>query len=239
MDELEFRRRIMSDPKARDPELLEATKNSEANAKYLDEILGLDARIEQAMKVDVPDDLADRILFNQPPESNVVKVSFSKKALSLAASVAFAFGLLVGQVNWGNVVVSDAQASLPEMAMEHFNAEKSFIESLDENPSKEQINAKLLPFAYQLGQNFPYHVFYINHCGFGDSNAMHIVFEGEKGKVTMFLTRIPTEQVENFDKDGMSGMVKPMGDASFVLVGEEGENLDKIGEKINKILNPA
>ncbi len=60
MDELEFRRRVMSDPKARDPELLEATKTSEANAKYLDDILGLDARIEQAMKVDVPDDLADR-----------------------------------------------------------------------------------------------------------------------------------------------------------------------------------
>ncbi len=239
MDELEFRRRVMSDPKARDPELLEATKNSEANAKYLDDILGLDARIEQAMKVDVPDDLADRILFNQPPENNVVKVSFGKRALSMAASVAFAFGLLVGQVNWGNVVVSDAQASLPDMAMKHFNAEKSFIDSLDENASKEQINAKLLPFAYQLGQSFPYHVFYINHCGFGDSNAMHIVFEGEKGKVTLFLTGIATDQVENFDKDGMAGMVKPMGNSSFILVGEEGEDLAKIGENIRKVMNPA
>jgi hypothetical protein len=157
----------------------------------------------------------------------------------LAASVAFAFGLLFGQVNWGNVVVSEAQASLPEMAMKHFNAEKSFIESLNEDPSIEQINAKLLPFAYQLGQSFPYHVFYINHCGFGDSNAMHIVFEGEKGKVTLFLTGIATDQVESFDKDGMSGVVKPMGNSSFILVGEKGEDLAKIGESIRKVMNPA
>lgn len=75
MDELEFRRRIMSDPKAKDAELLEALQQNERNAKCMDDILALDARIEQAMKVDVPDDLADRILFNQP-ESNVVKSDF-------------------------------------------------------------------------------------------------------------------------------------------------------------------
>ncbi|MCG9659853.1 DUF3379 domain-containing protein [Vibrio mediterranei] len=238
MDELEFRRRIMSDPKAKDAELLEAIQQSESNAKYMDDILSLDARIEQAMKVDVPDDLADRILFNQP-ESNVVKVKFGKRGLSLAASIAFAFGLLVGQVNWGNVVVSPAQASLSDTAMKHVHEEMGFIEPLDENVSKAQINAKLLPFAYQIGQSFPYHVYYLNHCGFGESNAMHMVFQGEKGKVTLFLTGIASEQTKSFDKDGMAGMVEPIGDASFILVGEEGEDFSKIGENIKKILNPA
>ncbi|WP_240206841.1 DUF3379 domain-containing protein [Vibrio sp. CyArs1] len=238
MDELEFRRRIMSDPKAKDAELLEAIQQSENNAKYMEDILSLDARIEQAMKVDVPDDLADRILFNQP-ESNVVKVKFGKRALSLAASIAFAFGLLVGQVNWGNVVVSPAQASLSDTAMKHVHEEMGFIEPLDENVSKAQINAKLLPFAYQIGQSFPYHVYYLNHCGFGESNAMHMVFQGEKGKVTLFLTGIASGQTKSFDKDGMAGMVEPIGDASFILVGEEGEDFSKIGENIKKILNPA
>ncbi|SEG34126.1 DUF3379 domain-containing protein [Vibrio hangzhouensis] len=238
MDELEFRRRIMSDPKAKDPELLDAAKESDNNAKYLEDVLALDARIEQAMKVEVPDDLADRILFHQP-DSNVVKVKFGKRALSLAASIAFAFGLLVGQVNWGNVVVSPAQASLSDTAMEHVNNEMGFIDPLDENVSKAQINAKLLPFAYQLGQNFPYHVYYLNHCGFGESNAMHMVFQGEKGKVTLFLTGLPSDQSKTFDKDGFSGLVEPLGEASFILVGEQGEDFQKIGENIRKILNPS
>ncbi|MFC5078228.1 hypothetical protein VTH8203_04279 [Vibrio thalassae] len=238
MDELEFRRRIMSDPKAKDAELLEALQQNERNAKYMDDILALDAQIEQAMKVDVPDDLADRILFNQP-ESNVVKVTFGKRAMSLAASIAFAFGLLVGEVNWGNVVVTPAQASLSDTAIKLVHKETSFVESLDENVSKAQINAKLLPFAYQIGQKFPYHVYYLNHCGFGDSHAMHMVFQGEKGKVTLFLTGVASPQTKSFDKDGMAGMVEPIGDASFILVGEEGEDYAKIGENIKKILNPA
>lgn len=238
MDELEFRRRIMSDPKAKDAELLDAAKESESNAKYLEDVLALDARIEQAMKVEVPDDLADRILFHQP-ESNVVKVEFRKRTLSLAASIIFAFGLLVGQVNWGNVLVSPAQASLSDTAMKHVNNEMGFIDPLDENVSKAQINAKLLPFAYQLGQNFPYHVYYLNHCGFGESNAMHMVFQGEKGKVTLFLTGHPSEQSKTFDKDGLSGIVEPLGETSFILVGEQGENFQKIGKNIRKILNPS
>ncbi|MFA0086157.1 DUF3379 domain-containing protein [Vibrio sp. 10N.261.51.F12] len=238
MDELEFRRRIMSEPKARDTELLEAIQNNDANAKFMDDILSLDARIEQAMKVDVPDDLADKILFNQS-SSNVVKVNFSKRAMSLAASIAFAFGLAVGQVNWGGAIVAPAHASMSDTAIEHVHNEMGFIDPLDENVSEAQINAKLLPFAYQIGQQFPYHVYYLNHCGFGDANAMHMVFQGEKGKVTLFLTKIPSEQANLFDKDGMSGLVEPIGDASFILVGEKGEDFSKIGESIKKILDPA
>ncbi|GAL37409.1 hypothetical protein JCM19240_3271 [Vibrio maritimus] len=37
----------------------------------------------------------------------------------------------------------------------------------------------------------------------------------------------------------MAGMVKPMGNSSFILVGEEGEDLAKIGENIRKVMNPA
>ncbi|MGF1749460.1 DUF3379 domain-containing protein [Vibrio cionasavignyae] len=238
MDELEFRRRIMSEPKARDPELLKAMQDNDANAKFMDDLLSLDARVEQAMKVDVPDDLADKILFSQS-SSNVVKVNFGKRALSLAASIAFAFGLLVGQVNWGSVAVSTAHASLSDTAVQHVHDEMGFIDPLDEKVSEAQINAKLLPFAYQIGQQFPYHVYYLNHCGFGDANAMHMVFQGEKGKVTLFVTKIPSEQAKLFQKDGMSGLVEPLGDASFILVGEKGEDFSKIGENLKDILDPA
>ena len=187
MDELEFRRRIMSDPKDRDSDILEAMKSNDANGKFADDILDLDAQIAKAMNVDVPEDLADRILFNQTSstESNVVRPNFAKRAMAMAASIAFVFGLLVGQVNWGNIVVSPAQASLADTAIKHVIDEKPFVQNLDENVASSQINAKMMPFDHQLGENFPYHVYYLNHCGFGKSNALHMVFRGEKGKVTL------------------------------------------------------
>ncbi|MCW8333043.1 DUF3379 domain-containing protein [Vibrio paucivorans] len=240
MDELEFRRRIMSDPKQRDAEIADALNNNEANSKFLDDVLELDAQLAKAMNVDVPDDLADKILFNQPIEKdNVVRPNFAKRAMALAASVAFAFGLLVGQLNWGNLLVPPAQASLVDTAMKHVLDEKSFIEPLDEQVSSRQINAKMAPFAYQFDENFPYHVYYLNHCGFGDSNAMHMVFQGEKGKVTLFLTKVGSEDTKNFYQQGMSGIVEPIGNTSLILVGEDGENVAKIAEKLAPMIIPA
>ncbi|KJY83092.1 chemotaxis protein [Vibrio galatheae] len=241
MDELEFRRRILSEPKLRDSDINAAITANEQNAQFAEEILDLDKQIVKAMTVDVPEDLADRILFNQSSttQGNVIRPNFARKTMAMAASVAFVVGVLVGQVNWGNLVVSPAQASLATTAIKHVVDEKPFVESLDEQVPSSQINAKMVPFDHQLSDTFPYHVYYLNHCGFGKSNALHMVFQGEKGKVTLFLTGIAADQVVNFDQDGMSGAVQPMGNNSLIVVGTEGENITKIVESLSKIIKPT
>lgn len=237
MDDLEFRRRILSEPKLRDTEINDILSVSEANQSFADEVLSLDARIEQAMKVDVPDDLADRILFSSSAASE--KKTFTKQILAMAASVAFAAGLFVGQINWTPLFVSTAHASLANTAVEHVIHEAPFVNQLDEQVSSRQVNAKLRPFAYKFTENFPYHIYYLNHCGFGTSNALHMVFQGEKGKVTLFVTNIGSEQAIDFNKDGMSGVVIPIEDSSFILVGEEGEAIQQIASKLAPIIKPT
>ncbi len=242
MDDLEFRRRIMSDPKYRDGELTAAIKESEANSKFADEILDLDNQIAKAMSVDVPVDLADRILFNQSSsakDDNVVRPNFAKRAMAMAASVAFVVGLLVGQINWGNIVVPHAQATIADTAIKHVLDEKPFVDKLDEQVQSSQINAKMVPFAYKLSERFPYHVYYLNHCGFGESNALHMVFQGESGKVTLFLAGVTSTKTEDFVKDDMSGVIEPIGNTSMILVGDKGENVAKIAEQIAKIIKPT
>jgi len=239
MDELEFRRRVMSDPKQRDNDIVDALSASDANKRFLDDVLNLDAQIADAMNVDVPEDLADRILFKQSTDAdNVTSISFARKAMAMAASVAFVIGLIVGQVNWGNLLVPPAQASLADMAVKHVEAEKPFVDKLDEQVSSQQINAKMAPFAYKFTDNFPYHVYYLNHCGFGKSNAVHMVFQGESGKVTLFLTGMATNINVNFNKDGMSGTVEPIGNKSLILVGDSNENIHKIANNLLNILSP-
>jgi hypothetical protein len=237
MDDLELRRILLSEPKLRNKEINQAIHSSEANSMFAEDVLGLDAQIEQAMKIDVPDDLADRILFNQ--SSQLEKKSFSKRMLAMAASAAFAAGLIIGQVNWTPLLVSSAHASLAETAVEHVIHEHPFVNNLDEEVNSQQINAKLRPFAYQFTQNFPYHVYYLNHCGFGSSNALHMVFQGEKGKITLFVTNIDSEQTINFNKNGMSGVVVPIDESSFILVGEEGENVQQIAANLTSIIKPT
>ncbi|USD66011.1 DUF3379 family protein [Vibrio sp. SCSIO 43136] len=242
MDDLEFRRRIMSDPKQKDQDVLLAAAESDANSKFLEDVLKLDAQIEAAMKVDVPEDLADKILFNQSAQEQKNVVPFAQKAtkrmMALAASIAFAAGIMVGQINWAPVLVSPAHASIAQTALNHVSNEKAFIAPLDEAVEMTQINKKMMPFSYQFTDVFPYHVYYLNHCGFGSSNAMHMVFEGEKGRVTLFLTTEGNDGTQYFDKDGMSGSITEMGSTNMIIVGNEGEDVAKIAEKLKPIIKP-
>lgn len=238
MDELEFRRRVLTEPNVRDADIMEATRASEANEKFLDDVLDLDKKINEAMKIDVPDDLAERILLNQAvEETKVVRPTFTRRMVSMAASVAFVAGLFAGQINWGNVFVPQAQASLSATALEYFYGEKDFIASLDESSSVEQINAKLTPFHYQVDSQFPYHVYYLNHCSFGTTNAFHAVLRGEHGRVTVFITNQPSED-ETFNDDKMKGMVVPLENSSMIIVAHLNEDVAKIAENIEYILKP-
>ncbi|MGF1739713.1 DUF3379 domain-containing protein [Vibrio profundum] len=241
MDDLEFRRQIMSDPKHRNNDIKAAIERSEANAKLTDDILELDSQIANALNVSVPDDLADRILFNQSSAETgkVVKPNFARRSMAMAASVAFVVGLVAGQIHWGNLLVSPAQASLEHTAMQHVIDEYPFVDKIDEKVTNQQINAKLSPFAYQFDKPFPYHVYYLNHCGFGQSNALHMVFQGKKGKVTLFVTNVASKQNIDFNKQGMSGVVKPIGNSSLIIVGQQGENVEHIAQQIANIIHPA
>jgi len=237
MDDLEFRRKLLSEPKLRNEEMNTTIQSSETNQLYADDILSLDAKIEQAMNVDVPEGLADRILFNSTTQPE--KKNFTKQMLTMAASAAFAAGLFIGQVNWAPLLVNSAHASLADTAIEHVIHESPFVNNLDERVSSTQINAKLRPFAYQFTKTFPYHVYYLNHCGFGHSNALHMIFQGDKGKITLFITNINTEQLIDFNKDGMIGIVVPIEGSSMILVGEEGENIQTIAANITSIIKPT
>ncbi|MDF2153769.1 DUF3379 domain-containing protein [Vibrio sp. CAU 1672] len=241
MDDLEFRRRILSDPKHRDKEVLQALAGSDANNKFVEDVLDLDIKIKQAMNIDVPEDLADKILFSQTSstlDSKVLRPNFMRKAMALAASVAFTAGLLVGQINWGELVTPPAYASLADTAIEHVITESPFVNTLDENVSHGQLNTKLQPFHYQFSGGFPYHVYYLNHCGFGEENAIHLVFQGEKGKVTLFLTGIPSDKPFDFNQQGMIGIVQPVGEASMILVGNQGEDMAAIASTLIPLIQP-
>ncbi len=233
MDELEFRRQAMSDPKQKSSEFLKALSCNEANHHFLDEIRQLDKQISDAMQVDIPEGLADRILFTQSSHANKqAKASFVRKTMAMAASVAFILGLLVGQLNWGNLLIPNAQASLVDIAIKHVENEEAFISQLDEQANSQQINAKMQPFAYKFTQSFPYHVYYLNHCGFGQSSALHMVFQGESGKVTLFFAAIATNTNHYFNKEGMTGVIQSIDDKSLILVGNNGENMQKIAERL-------
>lgn len=236
MDDLELRRRLLSDPHDNSQDVLAELHANKQNKKYADSLLELDAQLEQAFKVEAPDDLADKILFQQS-SSKVKTVSFSRKSFALAASILFTFGLFIGQINWGNLIVTPAQANLVNMAMAHIEAEEPFIKGVNEGSSHQEMESKLGVYSYALDGRFPYHIYYLNHCGFSkEHHALHIVFQGTKGRVTAFISNIPVQQQSQFESSGKSGEITPLPYGSLVLVGQQGEDINAISQQLTPLL---
>lgn len=235
MDDLEFRRRLLSDPSEQSDEIINKIQSNDRNRKYAENLKQLDHQIEQAMKVEVPDDLADKIIFNTSNEKP--KIEISKQAFALAASVIFAVGLVVGQVNWGAIVVTPAHANLGDMAVEHIQAEQHFIKGVNEANNEQEMTSKLASYSYQLTSAFPYKLYYLNHCGFTpDHHALHMVFQGEQGRVTAFVSNVATTKASDFDKEGMKGAIVPLAKGSLVVVGNENENVTSIANQLAPLL---
>ncbi|GLT16219.1 DUF3379 family protein [Vibrio algivorus] len=231
MDDLEFRRRLLSDPNDKSDDILAELRTNPQNKNYVESLQELDKKIEQAFKVEVPDDLADKIIFQNA--SIKPTLHLTSKAWALAASIIFTFGLLIGQVNWGNLLIKPAYAQLDKMAINHILDEEPFIANMNEGSTKQEIQSKLNVYSYQLNGDFPYHIYYLNHCGFSqEHHALHMVFQGKQGRVTAFVSNIEAKQTSQFTQDNMQGEIIPLTQGSLILVGEKGEDIAALSQKI-------
>ena len=64
MDDLQFRRSILTEPKNRDEDVRNAIKQDPAKQKFVHEIDALDEKIAQAMNIPVPDDLYNKFRYS-------------------------------------------------------------------------------------------------------------------------------------------------------------------------------
>lgn len=228
MDDLEFRRRLLADPNDTDPELLDTKKQSAANRHFAHELQQLDQQIAQALKVDIPENLADRILFHQ---SSQEKTPFSYKrylSYGLAASIIFCLGLFIGQQQ---SIPTPASESMATIALQHVTEETPFIQPLNENVTLQQVNAKLQPFHSMMNQ-LPGHVYYLNHCQFGNKNALHMVIGTSTGKVTLFIVPQSSQQITTDSDQKYKSVVLPLQNASLIIVGNKEQRLQPIAEKL-------
>ncbi|MBV7298587.1 DUF3379 family protein [Enterovibrio paralichthyis] len=238
MDELEFRRRLLADPQDKDPAVLEAKAASSANTKLASELEQLDAMIDQALRVDVPDDLVDKILFKQ--SSDVVRENRKPKFhLAIAASIAFVFGILLGQFNWQSLPTSPNAASLGQIALAHYYNESPFTDAASEGATLRQVNAKLAPLGVLFNGQMPGEIAYVNHCSFDNKAALHMVLKEENGETyTVFVVPDSANKTEVYSDGKMEAVSLPAAhNSSVIVVAEDGAKLMPLAEELKAQLN--
>ena len=240
MDDLEFRRRLLANPNDNDPELVKTKNQSTTNRHFANELQQLDLRLKQTINVDIPENLADRILFHQSSQAQPKNHHPYKRYLSygLAASVMFFVGVMVGQQQLSPQQPQSqvfTPTSMSAIALQHVNAEARFVEHTDEAVTLQQVNAKLKPFGTSMNQ-LPGHIYYLNYCGFDGNRALHMIVGTDKGKMTVFIVPQTSSQIATDSDNINQSLLLPLQDASLIVVGDKDDKLMPIAEKLKSEL---
>lgn len=250
MDELEFRRRTIVQPMDDDPALLEAAQASPANRKHLEEMKRLDQRLHQALEIEVPTGLAERILLRQAlttDDDALAPMPVSPRAdwrpvagwrsLAMVAGVAFLLGMSTRWLSWP--VTTQAAPSLAQIAMAHLHAEEPFIRHVDEQVPLGAVNAELMKYGATLSNMQELKVTYVNHCAFFQGPALHMVIQGKMGAVTLFLVpkHVPLRLQPSFEDGRLKGNTVPLEGANLVLIGSLQEPLVPLAQTLRARLH--
>lgn len=233
MDELEFRRRLFSDPQSTDADLRQALKSDNDMQQLQQELLQQDKQIKQALQFDVPADLAGRLLFSQQLDAYRQRRQRRRWVYGLAASVALALGLI--QLRFEPL---HFPTDLGGYALAHVYHEASALVGKSSQLPLSQVNALLASFEGKLS-GFEQQVRYARFCNFRGVRSLHLILDTSDGPVTVFV--LPKDHGwpanQAFADDNFHGQSLVMSKADLVLVAARDQQLQDIAGKLQQQLS--
>jgi hypothetical protein len=211
---LDVRRILGAEPQRRDAGIAEHLQGCQSCANFARDMLALDARLEAAFKVPVPEGLEARIALDGSLKNR-------RRAWSpwyaVAASVLMTVAL--ASFAWRHVHPSDAV--LATAVVQH-------IENPDEAEAIKPDRALLHDAAYVQGvmqragagmRGGMDDVTYAQVCLFRGERVAHLVVHGANGPVTIMLLRhTHVDKTVPVDEDGFHGVIVPAGAGSIAIV---------------------
>jgi hypothetical protein len=229
MDDILFRHTAIATPNDKSDEFLRRQKNSEKDKALVDQAKQFDLELQSILKVDLPDDLADKILLEQSFAIENKKNLNHRWHIAIAASIAFIIGVSLPLLN----NLYHAPQKIGTVAMQHVQQEYYFTEKINERASLSSVNAKLASYG-GLAKDGLGEVLFVNNCTFDKITALHMIIQGEKGRITVFV--VPDEaglvNTPSFNNQRLKGVTEKLGGKSLVIIGEKEEPLDKVQLKL-------
>lgn len=217
MNCLEARRELTADPRRVGQEVVKHLDGCPRCAAYRSELLARDDELAAALRVPVPEGLADRVLlrqgFAQPR---------APRRLALAAALLVALGVsgMLGVQRWQQAPAREAIALVVEEEPHLLLANRRG----DASVLAEALAATGLSLS---GEGV--RVSYTGVCPFRGTHAHHVVLETPFGKATLLI--VPDQPLRSTviaDAEGLAALAAPARQGSFSLVAESRDALRRI-----------
>lgn len=234
MDDLEFRRRLYSNPNSNDQDIIDTIEHDRSRKKFADELIALDVDIEAALKVDVPENLANQLILRQSLHSHQQTKKKSRIHLAMAASVAFIVGVAVSFLN-----ASPAYTDVADYSLAHYYHEADNFNNLGNSQYtlasfNEDVNGMHVNFTEKLGR-----LVSLDDCFFDGMDSIHMVLEGKYDNITVFIIPKSTHLkfTDNFNDNNIKGITRQYKQGDIVIMGNKKESLVKWQKKIDETIS--
>jgi Protein of unknown function (DUF3379) len=228
---IEFRRLLLTDPGLEDLEFAEHWRGCPDCGEAVESSARCEWRLRQAVTVDVPENLASRILLKQSFDYQAERPLWrTRRAYALAAGVL----LMVGLISLGLSPYLEQQRLNEELVALVDGAPYTLA---DGKPvSGGEISAALAPAGLNLAADIG-NVTYAGRCVVRGKVLGHIVVQGETAPVTVFL--IGEQLVADratIRGNRYSGIVVRQGAGTIAIISTTEQSLEKIEARIRSAI---
>ncbi|HET7922024.1 MAG TPA: DUF3379 family protein [Gammaproteobacteria bacterium] len=226
---LEVRRVLGAEPGSQAPAILAHCRECTGCAAFLRELLALEARLERAFAVPVPEGLEARIVLD-------ASLKHGRRArpvtwLALAASLVLAVGVGLG-LHW---YTAPGELSLAAAVVEHVRNPAEAEAIAPGRPLLTEVSAVkgvLDKVGVQVNGGMQ-DVTYARVCPFRGRLVAHLVVRGKDGPVTvLLLPHIHVSKPEHFDEDGYRGMIEPAGSGSIAILADNASPMQPLAVEL-------
>jgi len=227
MDDLEFRRRAYAEPDCQSESFLQFKNKSAENTRFVDELLQMDEKLKQAVCVQPPDNLVEKIKLKQA-FSDHRSYREHWRFVSFAASLLLA---IVVTLYYLPLDSTGHERKLQEGLLQHIYSELDHLNDR-QNRSLSQVNRLLAEFGGSMNRLVA-EVSYLGSCEIHNKPGVHMVVKGDRGPVTIMLLRgVTVNSQKSISDQRFRGLIVPTGSGSMAIIGEKGEPLQVIKSEL-------
>ena len=228
MNCLDFRRQLLTDPFSKDIELLVHEAECPSCAPFARDVRAQEIRLRNALQeISPPKGMAERIqLAARFDQRSTVQ---RRWWYSAAAAVLMAIG--VSMVSLVSTSIDRGNVALAQSVIHHIEDDSHHLR--EAHPiSVGRINRVFGRFGAELAGDIGT-VNFAAECLMRDRTGVHLVMPGKMGPITVFF--MPGEMTAStlaVNSPRFSGWILPTSWGSIAVVGETGESLDGLGERL-------
>lgn len=221
---------ITQDPSYDDAHLSECA----ACRDYRDEMRALDARLVSALEIPAPTlEMPDLPEIDTSNVTALPRRRFSAPQwLAVAATIT-----VVAVLGFRTLGVDHTYPTLADEIIAHLDHEPYALRVTD-TPVTDRRIARVVPANVATMDHSAGLITYAQSCVINGKTVPHLVVQGENGPITILL--MPEEMVsgpQSVMGESINGVIFPVGDGSIAIIGEDGENLERIERDVRDSVN--